>query len=94
MAKKLISKPETIPATDQEVITENAPEIAPIYAAEVNKSILEQVLNSDEVETMRNRAILNEIYFGTFGFYHVPLTGSPDILRECIQNLKNHYSIK
>jgi len=58
---------------------------------------LEAKVNTDFfnkfIDTPTNREFISELYCKVFGFYNVPLNGSDDILRDCIQQLKDYYKI-
>ena len=59
-----------------------------IPLASVNTDLL-----NNFVDTLTNRELLHGFYFRTFGYHNVPLNGSDDVLRACIQELKDYYKL-
>ena len=57
----------------------------------IAKGILETLLKQDDTLTVRNA--LHQVYFKVFGANKVPLNGSDDVLRACIQELKDYYKL-
>ncbi len=56
--------------------------------AKVNTDLL-----NNFVDTLSNRELLHDFYYITFGFHHVPMNGADDMLRACIQKLKDFYKL-
>ncbi len=46
------------------------------------------------IDTLSNRELLHDMYLRTFNSNKVPLNGSDDMLRDCIQELKDYYKIE